>query len=242
MPIQSYVNISLETEPTAPKHLVTLQKVLELISGKFKAPVSVVATTPQAGTYAPAPDFEFTYTALEALEIDGVALAVGDRVLLTAQANDTENGIYVVTNAGEDGPTPPAEAAILTRSNDFNDSTLIEQGVQVNVSNGTLNSGTTWRLVTGGTITLDSTALEFQQVKPTTGASKYAETITGDSATTDFTINHDLGTTDVTVDVYNLANHMMVLTDITVTDSNNIEIGFADAPAPSGVFRVVVVG
>lgn len=243
MPIVSYVNIQQEATPNAPKHLVTLEVVEQLLSGKLKAPVRLVSTTDLVGTYVGAPDFELTLTATGELEIDGVKVNVGDRVLLAGQTDQTQNGIYTVEAAGEDGPTPPAAPAELKRASDFNDSGLIQQGVTINVMEGDSHANFSFRLVTGGTITLDSTALEFVSVTPSTGAAKFAETITGDSVLTEFDVDHNLGSEDVTVQVFDLANHAAVLTDISVKDSNTVTIGFADAPTPSdGPFRVVVVG
>lgn len=236
-PIQSYVNITLIPEPVAPKHLVTREFVENLLSGKIKAPVRVVATTNQVGTYTAAPDLEFHYTANGPLVIDGVTLAVGDRVLLQNQTAGTQNGIYTVEEAGS--ATAPAE---LKRAPDFHESAQIQQGVSISVIEGDTHANTTWRLVTGGTITLDSTALEFLEVAPATGAEKFAETITGDAVKTSFDVTHGLGTTDVTVQVFNETSKAVVLTDITVTDGNEVAIGFAEAPTASDVFRVVVVG
>lgn len=237
MPINSYVNITLIPEPVAPKHLVTREFVENLLSGKIKAPVRVVATTDQAGTYVAAPDLEFTYTATAELEIDGITLAVGDRVLLAAQTNGTENGIYTVEDAGS-----PTTQALLKRATDFDEDAKISQGVSISVIEGDTHANSTFRLITGGTITLDSTALEFLEVAPATGAAKFAETITGDAVKTSFDVTHNLGTTDVTVQVFNESSKAVVLTDIVVTDGNEVAIGFAEAPTASDVFRVVVVG
>lgn len=236
-PISSYVNITLVPEPTAPKHLVTREFVENLLSGKIKSPVRVVATTNQAGTYAAAPDLEFTYTANAELEIDGIPLAVGDRVLLAGQTTGTQNGIYIVTDAGS-----TTTQAVLTRAADFDESAKISQGVSISVIEGDTHANTTFRLITGGTITLDSTALEFLEVSPATGAAKYATTLTGDSVKTSFDVAHNLSTTDVTVQVFRETDKAVVLTDITVTDGMEVAIGFAEAPTPSDVFRVVVVG
>lgn len=242
MPIIVYTPLVQEAPITQPKHLITMEKVEEMLSGKLKAPVRVVATTDQVGTYAAAPDLEFTYTATEALHIDGVAMLVGDRVLLQNQTDPTQNGIYTVEVAGEDGPTPPAEAAVLKRAPDFNDSSMIEQGQQVSVMEGTTQANTTWRLTTGGIITLDSTGLDFVSIAPSTGASAFSDDIQGDSVQTAFNLKHDLNNDAPVVQVYNASNKMLVLTDVELVDANNVSIGFATAPTPADVFTVVVVG
>ena len=236
MAIELQTNIALETTPVDPKHLVNIQWVQDFVTGKVKLPVAAVATTDQAGTYD-APTMTLTYTATGAVEIDDVTLALNERVLLVGQTDGTQNGIYTVAEVGN--PTTPAE---LTRAADFNDSTHLVTGVTIGVTQGTQHADTTWKLVTGGTLVLDTTALEFIPVTPSTGAAKYAETITGDGTETDFEIEHNLGDTDVSVSIWNLTTHSMVLADVRTVDNNTVEVIFAEPPAASqGPYRVVVI-
>lgn len=238
MPIELQTNISLETQPTDPKHLVNVQWVEEFVAGKVKAPVRVVATTDQDGTYDPDPmQLSLTYTAMGPTVIDGETLAVNDRVLLAGQTDETQNGIYRLAVEGN-----ATTHAILARAADFNHSDKIFSGVTIAVSEGTSHANTTWKLATTGTITLDTTNLEFISITPSTGAKKYATTITGDSTATTFTINHDLGTSDLQVSIWNNTTKGLVLTDVEIVDANNVEIGFAEAPTPAQVYRVVCIG
>ncbi|PWT79178.1 MAG: hypothetical protein C5B60_00065 [Chloroflexi bacterium] len=238
MPIELQTNISLETQPTDPRHLVNIQWVEEFVAGKLKAPVRVVSTSDQDGTYDPDPnELTLTYTAMGPTVIDGVTLAVDDRVLLTGQTDDTQNGIYRLHVLGD-----PTTEAVLARTADFNHSDKITTGVTIAVNEGNDHANTTWKLTTTGTIVLDTTALEFIPVTPTTGAKTFAETITGDDIATDFTITHSLGTSDVQVTIWNNATHGLVLTDVTIQDANNVIVGFADPPTPAQVYRVVVIG
>ncbi|QLH52738.1 MAG: hypothetical protein CH6_0013 [Candidatus Kapaibacterium sp.] len=70
---------------------------------------------------------------------------------------------------------------------------------------------------------------------------KYATTI-GDGSTTNFVVNHNLGTMDVVVQIYrNSSPYDVVLTDVEITNANSVTIRFAVAPS-SNQFRVVVVG
>ena len=55
MAIELFTNISLETTPIDPKHLVPMSWVEEFVAGRVKMPVRVVAVANLAGTYAPAP-------------------------------------------------------------------------------------------------------------------------------------------------------------------------------------------
>jgi hypothetical protein len=56
---------------------------------------------------------------------------------------------------------------------------------------------------------------------------------------TTYIINHNLGTKDITVEVFEVATGETVYTDVVRTSINTIEISFAVAPA-SGEFRVVI--
>lgn len=238
MPIRSYTNISLETTPTAPRHLVNMQWVEDALSGKLKAPVRVVATTDQVGTHTHTPPtLEFHYTATAELVIDGVHLAVGDRVLFAGQDDGEVNGIWEVTDAGS-----PTTAAALKRPTDFSEDAHVQQGVQISVMEGDTQAASTWRLTTGGAITLGTTPLDFISVTPATGAAAYAEEIQGDSVKTAFAITHNLGSTDVVVSIRDKADGSFVLTDVKVVDANEVEIGFAEALDSSHVFGVTVIG
>jgi hypothetical protein len=69
---------------------------------------------------------------------------------------------------------------------------------------------------------------------------KYAETL-GASATS-YTITHNLGTTDVTVQIFEAAiPFAQVEADVQRSAANSVTINFASAPA-AGEYRVVVVG
>lgn len=70
---------------------------------------------------------------------------------------------------------------------------------------------------------------------------KFAGVI-GNGAATEFTVTHNLNTQDVVVMVReNKAPFAQVITDVEVTDTNNIKVRFAKAPAVSS-YKVIVVG
>jgi hypothetical protein len=86
---------------------------------------------------------------------DGVALAVGDRVLLAAGAAGADNGLYTVTSLGSAG-----SKWVLTRATDSAtaSTTAIKSGTEVLIQEGTTYRGTTWKLDTTGTVTVDTTS------------------------------------------------------------------------------------
>lgn len=87
--------------------------------------------------------------------IDGVTLAAGDRVLLTAQAAGAENGVWQFNGA----------AVPMTRTADYPAAGTLEAfaGALVVAVEGTANGGSIWRLVTSG-VTIDTTATSWSRV------------------------------------------------------------------------------
>jgi hypothetical protein len=229
-------NAKLNANPTAPQDIVNVKWVQDYVQGKVKAPVRAASTANIAGTYAPA-SMTLTYGANGAAVIDSVTLALGDRVLLAGQTDATQNGIYTLTTLGD-----ASTAAVLTRADDFNNSGEIYPGVRIAVNEGGTYADKDFRLITDGTIVLDSTALTFIIDTAPSGVAKYAETITGDNTTTTFPITHGLGTSDVTVAIRDLVTGDDVFTDTAVTDNNTITLTFATAPANTKTYRVIVMG
>lgn len=76
-----------------------------------------------------------------ALSIDGVTLAVGNRVLVKDQATSLQNGIYTVTNIGS-----ASTNWILTRTTDYDSITQTVRGDTVSVISGTISSASLWML------------------------------------------------------------------------------------------------
>lgn len=88
--------------------------------------------------------------------LDGVAVAVGDRVLVKNEATGANNGIYTVTSLGAVGSKWK-----LTRAADMDDSKDCTQGVIVPVDQGTEHADTIWQATTNQAIVLNTTALTF---------------------------------------------------------------------------------
>lgn len=145
--------LTLAGDPTLSHHAVTRQWV-DALSPK---PACRVATT-AALTVTDFGTVLINAGTLAALVIDGVTLAVGDRVLVKDQAAQQQNGIYRVSNTGSASVTWQ-----LTRANDaFYWNSLV--GATTAVSEGTVNSDTLWLSETNQGGTLGSTAITWQLV------------------------------------------------------------------------------
>jgi hypothetical protein len=166
-------SVTVTQNPTSDFQLATKQYVDTLVSSgiHFHQPVRVEspinlnatynngtagvgATLTNAGTQA-------------ALVIDGVTVNVADRVLVYEQTNQTQNGVYVVTNVGS-GSTN----WILTRSSDTNTYGLtspntLGEGSTFFVQQGTTGAGETYTCNTVGTITFGTTNITFTQISAT---------------------------------------------------------------------------
>jgi hypothetical protein len=99
-----------------------------------------------------------------ALVLDGVSLALNDRVLVRSQTNQTQNGVYTVTNVGS-GSTN----WVLTRSTDTDEYAIdspsgLSEGSTFFVQEGTVGAGSTYTCNTTGTITFGTTNITFVQV------------------------------------------------------------------------------
>jgi hypothetical protein len=69
---------------------------------------------------------------------------------------------------------------------------------------------------------------------------KYATTL--GTSSTSYTVNHNLGTTDVAVTIYETASpYAEIFADVLHTDNSNVTINFAVAPT-AGSYKVVVIG
>jgi hypothetical protein len=127
--------------------------------------------------------------------LDGVAMANGNRVLLTAQTVPTENGLYDYNGA----------ANPMTRSADFDSAADMDQGILIPVDEGTKIG--LWLHTTSGAIVVGTTALTFTFIGPAAavGYAAFAADF-GDGAATSFNVDHNLNTKDVTVQVYRNAD------------------------------------
>jgi len=199
--------------------------------------------------------------------INGVAMAIADRVLVKNQTAPPENGIYVWNGA----------LIAMSRALDANSAAELEQAVTT-VEEGT-SAGTSFRQTSVNFI-LDSGAISWTifgtsappagettagiaeiatQVETDTGTDdarivtplklatyanrklKFTANI-GDGSATQYAVTHNLGMRDVQVVVYrNSSPWDDVITDVERPDANSVVVRFASAPS-ANQFRVVILG
>jgi hypothetical protein len=102
-----------------------------------------------------------------ALVVDGVSVSNTARILVYAQANAVQNGVYTVTNPGNASAGPVKW--VLTRSTDTDtfglaSSTQLSEGSTFFVQDGDTGAGRTYTCNTQGTITFGTTNITFAQI------------------------------------------------------------------------------
>ena len=153
-----------------------------------------------------------TANANGALSVDGVAVAVGNRILVKNEAAGANNGVYVVTDTGSSGGPGPGPGGsnpyILTRATDFDSAGTgvdqIDAGDFFLVTAGTTQSNTSWVQQTPLPITVGTTAIVFTQfAAPVLYTAGTGLTLTG----TVFSITN----TSVTASTYGSASSVPVI-------------------------------
>lgn len=89
--------------------------------------------------------------------VDGITLALNDRILVKDQTTGAQNGIYTVTTVGT------GANGTWARSTDFDTSAEATAGAHVFVAEGTTWADSGWVLATNDPITLGTTALSWNQ-------------------------------------------------------------------------------
>ena len=202
--------LTLDGDPTSSLHAATKSYVDTIAAAgiHYHTPVRVESPTALTVTYDNGTDgVGATLTnagTLAAITIDGIALSLNDRVLIYAQTDATQNGIYTVTTVG-DGST----AWVLTRATDADsygasDQDALGEGDAYFVKEGNTGAGELYVMNTSGVITFGTTDITFTQIAETavytagTNISLDGTTFnvddafilnTGDTITGDFTLN-----------------------------------------------------
>jgi hypothetical protein len=197
--------------------------------------------------------------------LDGVTLATGDRILVKNQADQTENGVYIVAASG--APTRATDAnsgAELVNATVFvAEGTANADKVYTQTTNATITIGASnvvFAEVNGGTVPAASTTVAGK-VELATQAEAEAKTDTdraltavsvvnfpikktftiGDGAETSYTLTHSLGTKEVMTQVRQAADDVVVECDIVNTSTSAVTLTFTVAPA-SNAIKAVVIG
>lgn len=172
-----------------------------LIEQDKKSAVKVVSTT------------NITFTGSAPDTVDGVTLAVGNRVALVGQTSSAQNGIYTVQTLGT------GSNGTWIRATDADSSAEVTQGMTFDVAEGTVGAGTTWLLVTPDPIVLNTTALSF--IKTNVGTvRKYTAVLTAGSSS--YTVTHSLGTNFTTHSLKETISGLEPEGIIATRSSNNV--------------------
>lgn len=157
--------LTLSGAPTSDLHAATKLYVDGLAAGiNFHQPVVAATAENLAGTYnngTSGAGATLTSASNASIgTIDGVSVSVGNRILLRAQTDATQNGIYTITNVGS-GSAPWQ----ITRATDAdnNPSGELATGDFTFVTSGSTNGSKGFILSTTGTITIGTTNVNYTQ-------------------------------------------------------------------------------
>jgi hypothetical protein len=182
--------VTLPGAPTSNLHAATKQYVDGLAAGiNFHQPVIAATAGNLAGTYNNGTD-GYLATLTKASNgsigtIDGATVAVGNRILLRAQSDAKQNGIYTITALG-DGSNPWQ----ITRAadSDNNPAGELSNGDFCFVTSGSTNGSKGFIVSTVGTITIGTTDINYAQFNASeaiiagTGITKSGATISVDTS------------------------------------------------------------
>lgn len=130
--------LTLNADPSNPLHAVTKQYADAIASGiHYKESVKAATTT------------DIVLSGLQ--NIDGIGLAVSDRVLVKNQNNETENGIYV------------AASGSWSRATDADTGAKLKGGTTVWVNEGAVFGDTSWTCITDGDVTIGISDINWTQ-------------------------------------------------------------------------------
>jgi hypothetical protein len=157
--------LTLSGAPTSDLHAATKGYVDGLAAGiNFHAPVVAATAGNLAGTYNNGTSgVGATLTSASNASIgtiDGVSVSVGNRILLRAQTDTTQNGIYTITAVGS-GSAPWQITRAIDADN--NPSGELANGDFCFVTSGTTNAAKGFIVSTTGAITLGTTGITYSQ-------------------------------------------------------------------------------
>lgn len=200
--------------------------------------------------------------------MDTVALAANDRVLLTAQTTPSQNGIYLwqgaalplqrtadvyeagtVVIAGPDGTSHKNSAWLQTTKNPVVDTTsltFVQFGSSVSAGTGLAQAGTVISLATPVTVANGGTGGGSQATaRANLAAAGVYSADFGDGAANSFTINHNLGNQWCALSVINKTTGLDEECTVSRTNANQLVLSseaWTGAPPAANQYRVCCVG
>ena len=228
----SFNNVTVQQDPTTSLQLATKQYVDTIAAAglHYHDPVRVEAPSALTVTYnngSSGVGATLTNAGTQAaLAIDGITLQAADRVLIYAQTDATQNGVYTVTNVGSGSAN-----WVMTRSTDTDsyapsDPDSFGEGDAFFVLEGNTGAGELYVMNASGTITFGTTDITFTQVASTAvytadGGLDLTGTVFSHADTSSqATVNNSGGTViqDVTLDTYGhvtgLTSHALTASDV----------------------------
>ena len=196
----TFANVTISNSPTQSTHAATKSYVDSVAAGidwhqaARLATASALSNSPTYSNGTAGVNATLTATTLARLMVDGTNANTGDRILVKDQSTATQNGIYVVTEQGNNIDT----YWVLTRATDFDSSPTseIKAGEAVYVTAGATNIRQGYVLTSIGTGTdgahvLNTDSLTFTQFTGTSaftagsGMSQSGNTINVGTASSD---------------------------------------------------------
>jgi len=149
------------------------------------------------------------------LTVTGDLTVSGTTTTINTETIELADNI-IVLNSNETG-TPSQNAGI-----------EVERGTSTNVDLRWNETNDAWELTNDGT--------NYYNIS--TEGDSYKASI-GDGSTLSYTVNHNLGSRDVLVELYDASSYETVIADITRTDTNNVTVAFTNAPTLNDI-RVLI--
>lgn len=165
------------------------------------------------------------------LAVDGVNVVAGDRVLVKAQGTTSQNGIYrvVTPGTGTDGAW--------VREEDFYTGDIVERGLVVFVSQGTLSAKRGYMLTSAGPHTIGTTNQTWELLSDSNTGVTHAQHVYNEVMTGTINNTNTVFTTAVSFYTGKLAVYLngvrqILGDDYTVTDVDEITFTLPPKSAP----------